>query len=926
MTTYCTAPTTIALSNNIAIPNNSILLSWSGAVAGIDNPILGYLIEYRDSTGDSWTSYATVLSDLTSYITTVTMPSTRGVTRYWRVTTLGEQDTSVTGARFYSSIVSCLTNNLPAAPTLLLNKSQIPYNGTSADKTITFSITPNTANDDPNETQSFYYATSIEGVKILIANGGTVTIDATTTFYLWSFDGLEYCSVPVSSTVIKNSLPTISMITSTPSYTTVGPNSKVMTTKVTMGINAASALNHTLQAYYQFEYSPTIDFATPVTGNYITGNNLPATTLITSTAYNGYYFKVRTKIVDQTFPTDFIEQLDTIIYYMPKLPNIYADKIVLKPINELTSLPMTDFRLGGVYFYRHWFQYGCISFSANTTNGYGVITSAKLFYNNNSASFTNATVTNGVVSETLINITSLTETTSPTTVSAQITLKDEFNQEYTVTTTTINLTKLTDALTIATAVTYSGGTASGKTGLPVYDINDFTLSFANLKTSYPNSFNYSGFDPSVKSTYQKITFLTSNQIIDKEDWIVATNESNVTTVTAKTKSTFGAGTTTGLINATTKFYNTAINDANFIIHIYDHFGIIHQLTLTTALNMDFRATPKVINATNGLVTVAGTGWTNPFLSTEYYYGVYKDQTINLKFNGLVFGDDNITNGATESIQVRLYIYEGATLLKTLTTTWDANSTISSYNLSLNTTNIGTITHQKTLTIKLAAYDTTTLESSIESQYLVGTFVVFNKATLPTLVTTQFSYAGTEPNFTILSSYNYDYDVTNASYSGIHETVYAAKNIVVKLEGYAPLTGSQETISLMTGIEPISSSSGSGVLMFTLGSGVNKQTITPNLTLTITFHDGTSLAVVSNTIKLKFGEPTVSVRANKLSINREYEDIPVSEAEDNVLYVYTGSNTYKTVYLVHEYESVTHMISIDLSTSEIDGATINGGTY
>ena len=49
MATYCTAPTVIELSHAIAIPNNSILLSWSNAAAGTDNPILGYLIEYRDN-------------------------------------------------------------------------------------------------------------------------------------------------------------------------------------------------------------------------------------------------------------------------------------------------------------------------------------------------------------------------------------------------------------------------------------------------------------------------------------------------------------------------------------------------------------------------------------------------------------------------------------------------------------------------------------------------------------------------------------------------------------------------------------------------------------------------------------------------------------------------------------------------------------
>lgn len=925
MSTYCTAPTTIELSHAIAIPSTSILLSWSGAVAGTDNPILGYLIEYRDNSAGSWFTDSTVLANLTEYMTTVTMPSTRGVTRYWRVTTLGVNEPTV-GSRSYSATVSCLTNNLPVAPSLSLNKSQIPYNGTSADKTITFTITPNTTNDDSGETQTFYYATSLGGAKSVITNGGTVTINATTTFYLWSFDGLEYCTTPTNATVTKNSLPTISAITPTPTYNTVGPNSKIMTTKVSVATTAVSALNHSLRTYFQFEYSLNTAFTTPITTPYITGNILPTATLITSSNYNGYYFKIRVKVVDQTFPVDYVEQLNSTMYYMPKLPNAYGSFLVLKPINELTSAPMSSYSLNGVNFYRHWFQFGCSTFSANNNNGYGTISTVKLYYNNNSSSFTSASVANGVVSETLINITSLTEVTSPNTVSAQILIKDEFNQEVETTTTTSNLTKLTDSLTIAAAVTYAGGTVSGKVGLPVYDINDFTLRFGNLKVAYPNSFNYSGFNPSTEDMYQKITFLASNQTIHKDDWTVSVDGNLITTITSKTRSTFGGGTTTGLLNAVTKLYNTSTNDANFIIHIYDHFGILHQLTLTTALNIDFRATPVVINANNGLVSVTGVGWNNPFVSTNYYYGVYKDQIINLRFNTLVFGDKNITNGGSDNIQVRLYIYEGATLVKTLTTTWNANSTVSSYNLTLNTINIGTITNKKTLTIKAAAYDNTALESSVASRYTIGTFIVFDKAVLPTIDLTQLNYAGNVPNFTITTSYDYTYNVANSSYVGTYETIYAAKNVVLKLENYSPLTGTQKTISLMNGIIPLSTDTGTDDLIFTLSTNLDKQTVTPILRITITFHDGTTATISSNIFKLKFSEPTLSMRKNRVSFNKEFEDIAAEIDDDGVFYIHSEDPTITKVYLTHTYNSITHTIVIDLATNEIDGAVINGGSY
>lgn len=925
MATFCTAPTTVELSASIAIPESSILLSWSGAGAGTDNSIIGYLIEYKDASGDPWQSYATVLTDLTAYMTTVEIPATRNVTRYWRITTLGENDASISGTPYYSSTVTCLTNNLPFTPTIGLNKSQIPYNGTTSDKTITFTITANTGNDDLGETQTFYYATAIDGEKTSIINGAQIAIDATTTFYIWSFDGLEYSSSPASSTVTKNSLPVITGLVSTPFYSTVGPDSKVMSPKITMATTATSTLGHSMRTYYQFEYSTTLDFASPVTGSYITGNTVPDSTLITSTTYNGYYFKVRVKVVDLTFTTDYTEQLDTIIYYMPKLPNIYGSYLSLKPINEHTSTVMTDYSLGGVYFYRHWFQFGCTTFSANNSAGYGTITSVKTYYNNNSSNYTSATVTAGTVAETLVNVTSLTEVTAPSTISAQIVVKDEFNQEQVMTTTTTNLTKLTDTLSIASAVTYAGGTATGKTGLPVYDIDDFTLSFNNLKTAYPNSFNYTGYDPSTEDMYEKITFLAANHTIHKDDYQVAVDGSNVTTVTIKTKTTFESGDTTGLLNATTKLYNTSTNNANFIISIYDNFGIVHQLQLTALLNIDFRANPTVINATNGLVTVAGSGWTNPFISTNYYYGVYKDQVINLKFNTLVFGDDNIVNGATDNIKVRIYIYDGETVVQILTTTWDANSTTASYNLTLNTTNVGAITHYKEIQIKLAAYDSTALESSTESRYLAGTFIVFDKE-VPTIDLVQLNYDVADTDTIITTSYDYVYPLTDNTYEGTYENIYAASDVSLVLVDYSPLTGTQEIISLITGIIPDASASPSGELLFTLTEGLAKQTINPKLAVTITYYDGTSIIVYSDALKLKFGEPTVSVRQNKISVNREYEDIPSAQSDDNILYIYTTSNTYTKIYLVHEYESESHIISIDLSTSEIDGATINGGSY
>lgn len=928
MATFCIAPTSVQVSNSLMTPGENILLSWSGAVAGTGNPIIGYLVQYRDDTSSDWSEYCTVFTELTTYMTTCSVPLARGTYRYWRITTIGLNDSTITGTRLYSTIVNCKVNRLPFAPVVVANKTQVPVNGTNGEKTVTFTITADITADDVGEVQTFSYSTTLAGAKTTIVSGGGVLVTATTTFYIWSYDGLEYSNVSTQIVVTKNTLPSISSVTSVPFYSTVGPNSKVITTKVTMTTAATSVLAHSLRAYYRFEYSATVDFASPTYGSYITGDLIPTATLITSAINNGQYFKIRAKVIDQTFTSDYSESLNATIYYMPKLPDAYGSYISLKPINEKTSVVMTDYTLGGVNFYRHWFQYGCTSFAANHTNGYGEITLAKVYFNDNVSGAILPTIATGTVASTLINVTTYTEATAPTTISSQLLVQDEFGQEQIMTTTTTSkdLTKLTDTLVINNAVTYSGTATAGKTGLAVYDIDDFTLAFANLKASYPNSFNYSAFNPALNATYQKISFLSSNQTIHTDDYQAAVNGSLVTTVTLKTRSTFGVGTTTGLLNATTKIINSATNDSNLIIFIYDHFGVVHQLKLTTALNIDFRATPKQISGVpNGLVDITCAGWTNPFLATDEFYGVYKDQILNLKFSSLVFSDDNIDNGGSDSIKTRVYIYEGATLLKTISPNWDCSSLLSSYNLTLSEVNLGAWSNKKTITIQLAAYDNTGLESSVGTRYSIGTFIVFNK-NLPTINLTQLSYAGAMPNFTITSSYTYAYNVTNSSYVGTYETVYAAKNVTLKLEGYTPLTGTQTTISAMTGIIPASTKTGSNSLVFTLSNNLNKQTITPHLTITVTFHDGTTITIDSNTFKLKFGEPTVSVRPNRVSVNKTFEDIPAGIISDGVLYINGESDTYNKVYLTHTYNSITHTIIIDLSTSEIDGAIISGGTY
>lgn len=85
------APTKVSVSNESAAPGAKVTLSWSGAKAGENNAILGYVIYRADSADGEYELLTSLSSTATSGSATVTAPTKNESAYYYKVSTIGER-------------------------------------------------------------------------------------------------------------------------------------------------------------------------------------------------------------------------------------------------------------------------------------------------------------------------------------------------------------------------------------------------------------------------------------------------------------------------------------------------------------------------------------------------------------------------------------------------------------------------------------------------------------------------------------------------------------------------------------------------------------------------------------------------------------------------------------------------------------------
>ena len=125
------APTSLSLSTTSAAPGARVLLSWSGAKAGENNPIKAYEV-YRSSTeGSGYTLLTTVSSSATSGSVYVTAPTANGDKYFYRVKTIGtysgyDSDTSDDAAE-----LTCTFASVGAPTAVDLSSTNLAPGGTT---------------------------------------------------------------------------------------------------------------------------------------------------------------------------------------------------------------------------------------------------------------------------------------------------------------------------------------------------------------------------------------------------------------------------------------------------------------------------------------------------------------------------------------------------------------------------------------------------------------------------------------------------------------------------------------------------------------------------------------------------------------------------------------------------------------------------
>ena len=202
--TSCTAPSIKSITPAIQKPGGKITISWEGGSGGKANPITSYNVQYKIGSG-SWSSAQSTTS--TSKDITLPTNATRGATITARVMSVG----TVSGydSSYSSAGGSGRVNNLPGAPTVKsIDKTLIPSTGA----TVNFELTAGgVGTGDTGQTGSLYYATSSTGTKSVCNANFSPTVGATTTYYFWTYDGLEYSSSYASQKITVNTKPTVSL-------------------------------------------------------------------------------------------------------------------------------------------------------------------------------------------------------------------------------------------------------------------------------------------------------------------------------------------------------------------------------------------------------------------------------------------------------------------------------------------------------------------------------------------------------------------------------------------------------------------------------------------------------------------------------------------------------------------------------------------
>lgn len=180
----CTAPTSVSLASTTVDAGASTTLSWSGATAGKNNPIRGYVIYRSTSASSGYTELTTTTN--TSY--SVTAPSTMGSKYYYKVATLDTID----GSQYLSTVYATLTARTYTACTAPTTVS-VSATGVAPGASVTLSWSGAAVGTNNAITgYQVYRATSATGTYSLLANVTSTATSGSTTVTAPTSSGSSY--------------------------------------------------------------------------------------------------------------------------------------------------------------------------------------------------------------------------------------------------------------------------------------------------------------------------------------------------------------------------------------------------------------------------------------------------------------------------------------------------------------------------------------------------------------------------------------------------------------------------------------------------------------------------------------------------------------------------------------------------------------
>lgn len=321
--TKCGAPTSVTFTQ-VVKPSGTLTISWSGATSGINNAISGYNVYYKIGSAPTTSSYDGTASISTTATSgsknfTISSTATRGSTFYAMVQTKGS---SAAGSSFYSDWKSASggkVNSLPNAPLVSVDKGRIKSSGST---TITFTVTAG-ADNDSTQTKTLYYATSASGTKTSFTSPKSFTISTATTYYFWTYDGLEYSSSYTSKAITVNTAPTITSVTMS-AYNDITYTPSVRNGYVT-NINGSAVVTKDSNATLTYQWKLEVGSGVSAT-TFDTSTDIDTTASLSEidvTQYGANFntaYRLYLKITDDI--GEFAELRSTNVFAIPAIPTI----------------------------------------------------------------------------------------------------------------------------------------------------------------------------------------------------------------------------------------------------------------------------------------------------------------------------------------------------------------------------------------------------------------------------------------------------------------------------------------------------------------------------------------------------------------------------------------------------------------------------